>query len=219
MISDQFANYFVASASAGAALMGLLFVAISLRPEHTLGGSAHPVRKSVASGAFTALTNAFFVSMSALIPHSDLGVTAMIVGVIDVIITVRMGRGLLRGAWRSERGKARWAGARIAGTLAISTAIYGYEAFIGFQLLLHPGHIGFTVALTELLLGVYAIGLGRSWELLGGPGGGISRWLNPLRDMEDAAPMSITVAAPAESVAPPPAVKVSVSTEESPARQ
>lgn len=202
MIPDQFANYFVASAGAGAALMGLLFVAISLRPEHTVGGSAHPLRKGVASGAFTALTNAFFVSMSALIPHSDVGMITMIVGVVDVIITVRLGRRLL-GEWRrSERRASRWAGARIGGTLGISAVIYGYEAFIGFQLLLHPGHIGFTIALTELLLGVYAIGLGRSWELLGGPGGGISHWLNPLQGLDETT--AATTPAPLENAATPP---------------
>ena len=128
----------------------------------------------------------------------------MIVGVVDVIITVRLGRRLLRDWWRSERSASRWVGARIAGTFGTSAVIYGYEAFIGFQLLLHPGHVGFTIALTELLLGVYAIGLGRSWELLGGPGGGISHWLNPLQGLDETpAPPVVTPLGSQESAQAP----------------
>jgi hypothetical protein len=33
MVPPEFANFFIASASAGAALVGLLFVAVSLAPE------------------------------------------------------------------------------------------------------------------------------------------------------------------------------------------
>jgi hypothetical protein len=74
--------------------------------------------------------------------------------------------------------------------LVISGALYGYEAAIGVGLLLHPGDAGLTLSLAELLLGVYAVGLARAWELLGGPGGMIARLLNPLQDLEDTPPTS-----------------------------
>jgi hypothetical protein len=186
MISNQFANYFLASAGAGAALIGLLFVAISVRPEHTLGGGAHPVRKGVASGAFTALTNAFFVSMYALIPQANLGVMALMVGVVDVVITLRLGRGLLRENVLAAGHKRRWvAVSRLALTLGVSLTLYGYEAFSGVALIRDPHATGYVVGLTTILLGVYAVGLARSWELLGGPSSGVSRLLNPLQDLQD----------------------------------
>ncbi|MGH2487080.1 MAG: hypothetical protein ACRDHE_13810 [Ktedonobacterales bacterium] len=212
MISSQFANYFLASAGAGAALIGLLFVAISVRPEHTLGGGAHPVRRGVASGAFTALTNAFFVSMFALIPQTNVGVVALIVGVVDVIITLRLGRATLLDRRRARGKKGRWGAlSRYAVTLVGSVTLYAFEAFTGMELLLHPHAGGTIIGLAEILLGVYAVGLARSWELLGGPSSGISRWLNPLQDLEDATPTQIatTTAAPisstAEAAAPRPA--------------
>jgi hypothetical protein len=196
MISNQFANYFLASAGAGAALIGLLFVAISVRPEHTLGGGAHPVRKGVASGAFTALTNAFFVSMFALIPQTNVGVIAMIVGVVDVVITLRLGRETLSDHRRTSGKKRRWGTlARYAVTLIGSVTLYAFEAFTGLALLLHPHEGGNIIGLAEILLGVYAIGLARSWELLGGPSSGVSRWLNPLQDLEDAPPAPVTAPA------------------------
>lgn len=191
MTPDIFANYFLASAGAGGALIGLLFVAVSIHPEYTLGGDAHPVRRGVASGAFTALTNAFFVSMSALIPLTNVGGIAVVVGVLDVIITLQLGLDLLRRANSVRAKSGRWgAVARVSATLVVSAALYGYEAAIGVDLLLHPRDMGLTLSLAELLLGVYAVGLARAWELLGGPGGMIARLLNPLQDLEDMPQMS-----------------------------
>jgi hypothetical protein len=65
MNMSDYANFFLASAGAGAALMGLLFVAISITPEGTVLPTAPRERQVVASGAFTAFTNAFFVSLGA----------------------------------------------------------------------------------------------------------------------------------------------------------
>lgn len=189
MTPEIFANYFLASAGAGGALIGLLFVAVSIHPEYTLGGEAHPVRRGVASGAFTALTNAFFVSMSALIPLTNVGGIAVVVGVVDVLITVQLGLDLLQRARIVRATSGRWgAMVRVTGTLLVSVALYGYEGAIGVGLLLHPRDLGLTLSLAELLLGVYAVGLARAWELLGGPGGMIARLLNPLQDLEEAQP-------------------------------
>lgn len=182
MVPDIFANYFLASAGAGAALIGLLFVAISLRPEKTLGDEAHPVRRGVATGAFIALTNAFFVSMSALIPLANVGDFVVVISVVDVVMTVLLARGVVLGILR-PRGVSLpvLASTRILATLFISGALYAYEGFIGLGLALHAGNPGYALALTEILLGVYAIGLLRAWELLGGSGGFLARLLNPLR--------------------------------------
>ena len=196
MISNQFTNYFLASAGAGAALIGLLFVAISVRPEHIFGGGAHPVRKGIASGAFTALTNAFFVSMFALIPQTNVGVIALMVGVVDVIITLRLGRATLSDYWRIAGVKRHWGAlSRYTVTLVGSVTLYGFEAFTGWAMLVHPHDGGNSIGLAEILIGVYAIGLARSWELLGGEGSGISRWLNPLHDLEDETPTPVTAPA------------------------
>jgi hypothetical protein len=66
MIPERLANFYLATVGAGAALIGLLFVAISLHPERTLDRLAAPARRGVASGAFAALVNAFIVSTAAL---------------------------------------------------------------------------------------------------------------------------------------------------------
>lgn len=191
MVSSMFANFFIASAGAGAALIGLLFVAISIRPDDTLGGGAHPLRKGVASGAFSALTNAFFVSMAALVPLANLGVIAVIVSLVSIASTLNLARGLFRGKALLRAADVRKIEAvRALATLGISLLLYGYEGIMGVGMLLHPHDVGFVFTLCELLLGVYAIGLARAWELLGGRGAAIGRLLNPLQTL-DAASISI----------------------------
>lgn len=59
MVPPEFANFFIASAGAGAALVGLLFVAISLAPEQIVTRRAPVERQAVAGSAFTSLVNAF----------------------------------------------------------------------------------------------------------------------------------------------------------------
>ena len=51
MIPPAFTNFFIASTSAGAALVGLLFVAISIAPEHTVMVGAPLARQAVATNA------------------------------------------------------------------------------------------------------------------------------------------------------------------------
>lgn len=199
MVPDIFANYFLASAGAGAALIGLLFVAVSIHPERTIGDTAHPLRQGVASAAFTALVNAFFVSMAALIPLTNVGTVAIIVGAADLAVTLALARGLLRENWRARWSKAHPAeGARVLAMICLSLLLYGYEAVVGARLVLHPHESGNILTLTEIILGVYVVGLMRAWELLGAPRGNLVGWLNPLQDLPDALPAS-------ESSAQPPA--------------
>jgi len=53
-----------------------------------------------------------------------------------------------------------------------SALIYALELAVGIQLWVAPGNRGSLDGLLELILGAYAIGLGRAWELLGAPRSG-----------------------------------------------
>jgi hypothetical protein len=195
MVPTEFATFFLATAGAGAALIGLLFVAISINPERTVGREAHPVRQQVASGAFTALVNAFFISTSALIPHTNVGYITLIMGAIGLVNSLRLGGELIIGQWRTPQAtRARWAQAlRVLVFVGVSLILYGYEVAFAVLLLLQPDAMSFVYTLTGLLLGVYGLGLVRVWELLGAPRTSLIGWLNPLVESPDAAGQRPTV--------------------------
>ncbi len=58
VVPPEYANFFIASAGAGAALVGLLFVAVSLAPEQIVARRAPVERQAAAGSAFTALITA-----------------------------------------------------------------------------------------------------------------------------------------------------------------
>jgi hypothetical protein len=188
MVPTDFANYFLASAGAGAALIGLLFVAISINTGRTFGRQAQPVREQVASGAFTALANAFFISSGALIPHLNVGYVTLIMGGIGLVDSLRLGGEFLIGYWReSLAARLRWPVAlRAIAFLVVSLILYGYEVVLAVLLLMQPGAIAFVETLSVILLGIYGLGLVRAWELLGAPRSSVIGWLNPLHEAPEA---------------------------------
>ncbi|HEY1388900.1 MAG TPA: hypothetical protein VGF38_10180 [Ktedonobacterales bacterium] len=184
MVPTDFANYFLATAGAGAALIGLLFVAISINPERTFGRDAQPVRQRVASSAFTALVNAFFISTSALIPHTNVGYITLIMGGIGLLNSLRLAGEFLVGYWRSSlASRLPWPVAlRALAFVAVSLILYGYEVVLAVLLLIQPDAVGFVYTLTGILLGIYGLGLVRAWELLGAPRSSLVGWFNPLHE-------------------------------------
>jgi len=72
--------------------------------------------------------------------------------------------------------------------VVLSVVIYGLQLRYALQLLGAPRQVGALYELVFLLFAVYAIGLGRSWELLGARREGLLAWLSPLHDVEEAAP-------------------------------
>ena len=162
MVPSAYQAFFTASTAASAALIGLLFVSVSIAPERVFGGQAEATRQAQALSAFTALVNVFFISFGSLIPNVPVGPLVTIVTIPASLQTLSLL--LLLPRWRSE-GAAR----RGVFLFLASAAVYGYEMAIGVQLWRDPSNMGSLTGLLELLLGAYAIGLGRAWELLGAP--------------------------------------------------
>ena len=155
MVPDDFTGYFAAAATAAGALIGLLFVAASLRPETVLGRDAPPAARAIAGSAFTALVNSFFVSLIALIPNTRLGYTATIMALISLWSTLRLHGQVPR---------------RDAHVLQLSLALVANlgQLGVGVASIFSPGTSGYVVAVAYQLVASCVVGPRRDWSLLQG---------------------------------------------------
>ena len=186
---QAFTTFFVASSGAAAALLGLLFVAVSISPERTVARDAPLARQAVAASTFSAMLNAFFISLIALLPNSisnsasNAGIGAAILGTLGLLNSLRLAWMLLKEALKEWRG---WKSlVRRAFLVVAAGVIYGYELYYGGQLIAQPTDIGALYTLAGLIVAVYGVGLTRAWELLGAQRFGITGWLSVLGDHEE----------------------------------
>lgn len=219
MVPASFANYFMAMAGAGGALIGLLFVAISINPERMFGRMAHAESQAVAGSAFSALANGFFISAAGLLPGSAvIGPTALVLSIVALFNSGVLAFRVMPRLYHRARRTGRWHGVvGMAVMILISIGVYGDELINAIALVRTPSGTGSIFVLATLVLVVYGIALVRSWELLGAPRTGISGWLNPLADLET----NETPAAPADDAPPAkaPAPKVAPARDTAPRRQ
>ena len=73
MAPGAYDAYLAAVATAAAALIGLLFVAISIRDDMIFGQNAIPGGEALAITTFTGLVNSLVVSLIGLIPKVNIG--------------------------------------------------------------------------------------------------------------------------------------------------
>jgi hypothetical protein len=161
MVPLAYFPFFAASTGAGAALIGLLFVAISIAPEHMVAETAPVERQTRATSAFTALFNAFFVSLVALMPNTNVGGVGVTMGAIGLINSVGIAMQLAR---RQRGWRALTRGAFL---LAASFVLYGMQTYVSISLLRDYRSVGAVEFLAFLMIVAYGIGLSRAWELLG----------------------------------------------------
>ncbi|WP_042440627.1 hypothetical protein [Streptacidiphilus albus] len=154
MVPTDFQGYFAATAAGAAALIGLLFVAVSLRPESLLGSDASARGRAVAGSAFTALVNSFFVSIIALIPLTSLGYTAVVMAVLSLYATYQTHRE----PDRLQAGVTQ---------LVAALAAYLCQLAVGCALVARPSDAGLVTAIAYLLIASFAVALKRAWILMG----------------------------------------------------
>jgi len=155
VVPASYIGFFTGAATAAAALIGLLFVAVSLRPESVLGKGAPAKARAVAGSAFTALVNSFFVSLIALIPGTGFGWAVAAMALISLYSTFRLHRGL---------GKDESA----VMLLALALAAYLTQFVAGVFLVVSPGDQSLVYTIAYVLVAAFAAALARAWSLLQG---------------------------------------------------
>ena len=157
----SYVNFYTASTQVSAALIGLLFVSVSISTESVFGEKASLQRQLTAFSAFTALVNTFFISFTSILPNNPNGTTVVTLGALALGATVADGVVAIR----SRRGRQR---VRAVFAVLLIAGLYGYELALGVRLMSQPDDLNALTALNTVIVVAYAIGLSRAWQLLGG---------------------------------------------------
>jgi hypothetical protein len=175
MVPDGYVAFFAASAGVAGALIGLLFVAISVSADRLAREEAKAqVYRIRAVAALTAFTNALAVSLFSLIPGQKIGWTSVVVAATGFLFVVAALLSLVR------LRQLRWATVRDAVFLLGLTVVFVIQFAEGLSVAADPANSGAVDTITILVVTCFFIGIARSWELIGGPSIGFTSEVSAL---------------------------------------
>ncbi|MGH3206249.1 MAG: hypothetical protein ACRDNO_00665 [Trebonia sp.] len=180
MVPADLHDFFLGSAGVAGALIGLLFVAISVSGERLAKAEASSQMMRIrARGALTGFINALVVSLFALIPDGGIGTTSLVVAILGLLFVTAALLSLIR------EQHLRWATGRDAVFLTGQAVVFVFQLVYGIQLMGRPSDTGAAEAIAILVVVCFVIGISRAWELIGGPSIGFTHEVVALvRDME-----------------------------------
>jgi len=175
MVPVGIRDFFAASAGVAGALIGLLFVAITVSAERLSrekpGTQVHRIR---AAAALIAFTNALAVSLFALIPGQKIAVTSVVVAALGLLFIAAALLSLRR------LRQLRWATIRDALLLLGLAVVFVIQLTEGISVIADPGNSGDVNTIAILVVCCFFIGIARAWDLAGGPSIRITREVTSL---------------------------------------
>lgn len=208
MVPADFHEFFAASAGVAGALIGLLFVAISVAGDRLARSEAPAqVHRIRAVAALTAFTNSLTVSLWALIPTEQIGIVSSVVATVGLLFVaasllslVRLGQ-VRATAWSATfvvglavafalsfiRLRQRDATTRDATFLIGLAATFVFQLYAGIDLDVKTNDPSMVENIAIVVTICFLLGIFRSWELIGGPSIGFTHEVTALLRAETAA--------------------------------
>jgi hypothetical protein len=172
-VAGHYADFFMASAGASAAILGLLVVAVTVVNSDDVDPTTRERRTVLAGSAFVALVDIFIVSMVALTGGSAaFGLSSLAMAVVGVLAT----RGLVARARRAGNFSRGFRTRKLNIAFAsISAGGYAVQLGLAVALLADAQSSALQRALVLVIVALYCSALGRAWEVTGitrrAPGG------------------------------------------------
>ncbi len=161
MLSGTYETLLTAIATSAAALIGLLFVAISVTDRHRPADQPVVIKQVRAAASILCFTNAITVSLFGLVPGNNIGYPATVTAVGGILFTLAGSRSI----FASHLPRRYWWQqiAFIAGMLTV----FAFELDSGLALLGQPHDASAAHELCDLLIILLIVGIARAWELVG----------------------------------------------------
>ena len=161
----HYENFFIASAGASAAILGLLVVAVSVANADDANPTTRELRTVLAGSAFVVLVDIFFVSLVALTGGSVVfGLSSIAMAAVGLLATRRLIPRAKRAGNFSRSARSRRLNIAFA---VISVVGYSVQLGLAVALLTNTHSAPMQRALVLVIVAFYGSALGRAWEVTG----------------------------------------------------
>ncbi len=161
----HYANFFIASAGASAAILGLLVVAVSVVNADDENPTTRENRTVLAGSAFVGLVDIFLVSIVALTGGSvAFGLSSLAMAAVGLLATRRLVPRARRAGNFSRDFRTRELNIAFA---SISVGGYSVQLGLAAALLANTRSAALQHALILVIVALYCSALGRAWEVTG----------------------------------------------------
>jgi hypothetical protein len=164
-VVGQYENFFITSAGASAAILGLLVVAVSVVNADDGNPTTRENRTVLAGSAFVALVDIFIVSIVALTGGSVVfGLSSLVMAAVGLLATRRLVPRAKRAGNFSRGFRTRNLNIAFA---SISVGSYAVQLGLAAALLANTHNATLLHALVLVIVALYCSALGRAWEVTG----------------------------------------------------
>ncbi len=160
MVPVSYHDFFGGCATVAGALIGLLFVAISVSPEKLAGDNASVDHQVKAGAAFSALVNTLVIALVALLPGDGLGAASIALASTGLASTV----GLIILLWREHKERIRIGQVLV---LVVLLALYALQLANGIQLEASARDLSAVDNQGVLSIVFFLFAIARAWQLVG----------------------------------------------------